>query len=155
MRKNSSDFNFSDFNNQFIYTMAFHLNKNVEPRMGYEIQRILHLGDQEKTGDWYLYQNRTESRVYGYELPPHRWQKYVPMSIFSLEYVRKMINMDDLHFVWAKKKDELKIKTQVGPFLYYSRAIGTEAETLLKYINFQLSFTWSYDPFNIISNLRV
>ena len=63
--------------------------------------------------------------------------------------------MDDFHFVSAKKKAQFKIKTQVGPFICNNRAASTEADTLLKEINFQLSFTWSYDPFGIISSLRV
>lgn len=50
---------------------------------------------------------------------------------------------------------QFRIKTQVGPFICKNRALGNEADAHLKKMNFQLRFTWSYDPFGIISNLRV
>jgi len=155
VQKNSNNFSSSDFINQFIYIVACLLNNNVEPRIGSKIQRTLHLSEQVKMGHWYLYQNYTEIRVYGCELPPYKLRKYVPMRIFSFEYIRQMINMDDLHFVSAKKKAQFKIKTQVGPFICNIKAASNEADALLKQMNFQLSFTWSYDPFSIISSLRV
>lgn len=66
-----------------------------------------------------------------------------------------MIDMDQLHFLTAKKKVQFNIKTQVGPFICNARSVGKEAKTLLKHINFKLSFTWSYDPLGVISKLRV
>jgi hypothetical protein len=48
------------------------LSGRPEPRINEEIQRILHLSDLAKTGDWYLYQNHTEIRVYGCELAPYK-----------------------------------------------------------------------------------
>jgi hypothetical protein len=130
------------------------LNNSTEPRISEEIQKVLHLSDQAKTGDWYLYQNYTEIRVYGCELPPYKLPKYLPMRIFALEYIRKMINSDEIHFVAAKKKSQFRIKTQIGPFICNNRATGEEADNLLKQMKFPLSFTWSYDPFGIISELR-
>lgn len=63
--------------------------------------------------------------------------------------------MDQLHFLAAKKKAQFKIKTQVGPIICNARSAGKEAQTLLKHMNFKLSFTWSYDPLGVISKLRV
>lgn len=63
--------------------------------------------------------------------------------------------MDDLHFVAAKKKSQFKIKAWVGPFICNTMAAGKDANFLLKQMNFKLSFTWSYDPFGIISKLSV
>jgi len=36
-----------------------------------------------------------------------------------------------------------------------NRAVGEEEDFLLKQMNFPLSFTWSYDPFGVVSKLRV
>lgn len=36
-----------------------------------------------------------------------------------------------------------------------SRTIRKEADFLLKKLNLKLSFTWSYEPFGMISKLRV
>jgi len=66
-----------------------------------------------------------------------------------------MINMDEIHFIAAKKKSQIKIKAQAGPFIYNSRVVGEEAAKVLKEMQFNLSFTWSYDPLGIISKLRI
>lgn len=77
------------------------------------------------------------------------------MRIFSEEYIRQMIKMDELHFILGKRKSQFKIKSQVGSFIRSTSSTGLEAYAILKHMSFQPSFTWSYDPFNIISNLRV
>jgi len=69
-------------------------------------------------------------------LAPYRLPKYLPMRIFSLEYTRKMINSDDIHFVSLKKKHLLRIKGQIGSFICNSRGIGEEADILLKEMKF-------------------
>jgi hypothetical protein len=79
-------------------------------RINDEFQRILHLSDNTKMGDWYLYQDHTEIRVYGCELAPYKLPKYLPVRIFALEYIRQIINSDDIHFVSLKKKQQLRIK---------------------------------------------
>ena len=66
-----------------------------------------------------------------------------------------MINMDKLHFVTAKKKSQLKIKTWVWPFICNTRTKTKQVDLRLKQMKFKLSFTWSYDPLGIISKLRV
>jgi len=86
------------------------LNNRIEPIINKEVQRIIHLSDMAKTGDWYLYQNHTEIRVYGCELPPYKLPKYLPLVIFALEYIRQMTNFIDIHFVSGKKKQQLRIK---------------------------------------------
>ena len=87
-------------------------------------------------------------------MPPHKFPKYLPMRIFALEYIRKMIDSDEIHFVATKNKSQFRIKTQIGPFICNSRAAGEEADLLLKQMKFHLRFTWSYDPFGIIYELR-
>jgi hypothetical protein len=66
-----------------------------------------------------------------------------------------MTNYDDIHFVSFKKKQHLRIKSQIGSFICNNRAGGEEANNLLKEMNFNLSFPWNYDPFGIISETRL
>jgi hypothetical protein len=108
------------------------LSGRQEPRINEEIQIILHLSDLSKTRYWYLYRNHTEIRIYGCELVPYKLPKYFPVRIFALEFIRKMINLDDIHFVSLKKKQQLRIKGQIGPFICNSRATGEEADKILK-----------------------
>jgi hypothetical protein len=90
VRKNSIEFSFKDYIDMFIRPVVCMLNNNTEPRINEYIQRVLHLSDQAKTGDWYLYQNHTEIRVYGCDLPLYRLSKYLSVRIFALEYIRQM-----------------------------------------------------------------
>jgi hypothetical protein len=155
LRRNSTEFSFKQFIEQFYHPVVSMLSGRPEPRINEEIQRILHLSDLAKMGDWYLYQNHTEIRVYGCELAPYKLPKYFPVRIFSLEYIRQMINSDDIHFVSLKKKQQLRIKGQIGSFICNSRAVGEEADKLLREMKFETSFLWHYDPCGIISEMRV
>jgi hypothetical protein len=89
------------------------LSGRQEQRINEEIQRILHLSDLTKMGDWYLYQNHTEIRIYGCELAPYKLPKYLPVRIFTLEYISQMMNSDNIHFASLKKKQQLRIKGQI------------------------------------------
>jgi hypothetical protein len=148
VRKKSYEFNFKYFIDQFYHPVVCMLSGRTKPRINEEIQRILHLSDLAKTGDWYLYQDHTKIMIYGCELPPYKLPKYFPVRIFSLEYIRQMINSDDIHFVAFKKKQQLRIKGQIGSFICNNRAAGEEANKLLQEMKFRQSFTWHYDPFS-------
>lgn len=113
------------------------------------------MSEQEKTWDWYLYQNNTKIRVHGCELPPYKTPRYVPMRVFSLEYIRHMIKMKDLHFVSGKRKAQFKLKASIGYFISNTRSSSVEVDATLNKMGFQPSFTRSYDPHGIISALRV
>ena len=65
-----------------------------------------------------------------------------------------MINSDDIHFVSLKKKQQLRIKGQIGIFICNSRAVGEEAEKILKKMKFNTSFIWKYDPSGIITEMK-
>jgi hypothetical protein len=120
IRQNSTEFSFKQFIEKFYHPVVSMLSGRPEPRIHEEIQRILHLSDLTKNGDWYIYQNHTEIRVYGCELAQYKFPKYLPVRIFSLEYIRQMINSDDIHFVSLKKKQQLRIKGKIGSFIHNS-----------------------------------
>jgi hypothetical protein len=65
-----------------------------------------------------------------------------------------MINSYDIHFVSLKKKQQMRIKGQIGPFICNSRAVGEEADKLLKEMKFNTTFIWRYDPSGIIAEMR-
>jgi hypothetical protein len=72
-----------------------------------------------------------------------------------LEYIRQIMNSDDIHFVSLKKKQQLRIKGQIGSFICNNRGAGDEADRLLREMKFTTSFTWHYDPYGIISEMKV
>ena len=57
-----------------------------------------------------------------------------------------------IHFCSVKKKAQLRIKSQLGPFICNSRDAEREAEYILQsHCKFQRSFRWvPYDPFSFI-----
>lgn len=55
VRKNTKEYSFSDYVNQFLHTTLFFLSSDIIPRISLEIKRILHLSEQSKIRDWYLY----------------------------------------------------------------------------------------------------
>ena len=77
------------------------------------------------------------------------------MRIFSLEYIRKMLNSNEIHFVSTKKRSQFRIKTHIGSFVCNNISAGEEADKLLKEMRFRLIFAWPYDPLGIISKLSV
>jgi hypothetical protein len=131
------------------------LSGRPKPRINEEIHRILCLSDLAKNRDWYLYQNHTEIKVYRCELAPYKLPKYLPVRLFSLEYITQMINSDDMHFVSLKKKQQLRIKGKIGSFICNSRGAREEADKFLKEMKLQVHFVWKYDPCRIIFEIRV
>ena len=127
------------------------------PRLTDEMQRIIQLSKVYSIGDWYFYQNHTVIRIYGCELPPYRLPRYVPMRLFSLEYFRKFGNADVLHFSSRGKKAQLKVRNQLGHFIYNKREEGwQEADRMLESLGLQTSFLWKpYDPNHFITLRRV
>jgi len=130
------------------------LTGNPPPRISPEIKRVLQLSKQSKVGDWYLYQNHTETKIYGCMLAPYKLPRYLPMRLIALEYYRKIINVDEVNFVNGKKKANFNIKDQLGPFICNSREAGKEVDLILQRMKFQRSFFWRYDPLEFITKKR-
>jgi hypothetical protein len=55
LKHNSTDLSFKEFIDQFYHPVVSMLSGMPEPRINDEVQRILHLSDNKKKGDWYLY----------------------------------------------------------------------------------------------------
>ena len=104
-----------------------------------------------------MYQNHSEIIIYGCELCPFKLPKYVPMRLFALEYFRQMNDSNVIHFCNVKKKAQLRIKSQLGPFICNSRDAEHEAENILQnHFKLQKSFRWiPYDPFSFICDKRM
>ena len=60
LRRNSTEFSFKQFIELFYHPVVSMLSGRPKSRINEEIQRVLHLLDLAKTGDWFLYQNHIE-----------------------------------------------------------------------------------------------
>lgn len=80
------------------------------------------------------------------------------MRIFALEYYRQFNSSDLTHFYGARKKSQLKIRHQLGPFIFNKREEAwEEADKILRdQLMLKQIFHWSpYDPEHFISFRRV
>ena len=79
------------------------------------------------------------------------------MRLFALEYFRQFIQVDLIHFCDAKKKAQLKIINQLGPFIFNKREAWKEADNILGHqLKLKNSFYWApYDPNHFISYRKV
>lgn len=155
VQKFSTTFPNKDFIDSFVYPVMNMLTGNTQPRVSQEIKRVLQLAKNSKVGDWYLYHNHTEIRVYGCQLAPYKLPKYLPMRIFSLEYFRQIISSDEAHFLSTRKKTQFKMKNQLGPFISNNREAGPEGNKILQQMKFKNNFMWQYDLHGVINKLRI
>lgn len=96
-----------------------------------------------------------QSRIYGAILAPYKFPKFFTTRIFSLEYIRQILNVDAVNFTASKKKAQFKLRSQIGSFIIKNRDALKEVSNKLSVFKFQESFYWNYDPQGIISNLRI
>ena len=73
------------------------------------------------------------------------------MRLFALEYIRQILNSDEVNFLSAKKKTQFKIKNQIGPFICNNRTVGQQAEKCLQEFKLSESFKLNYDPLGVIN----
>jgi hypothetical protein len=126
----------------------------MPPRIFSECKILLQLSPDKRVGDWYLFENHTEIRVYGIELQPFLLPRFLTPRIFSLEFIRQRLNFDYVHFVSRKYKSSFKLKKEVGPFVVNTRTTLQVTENLLQDMGFQQGKIWIYDPHSIISTKR-
>jgi hypothetical protein len=155
LKHNSTEYNFKAFIDQFYHPVVSMLGGRPEPRINDEVQRILHLSDNTKTGIGTCIKIILRSEYTGVSWHLISCPSICPVRIFALEYIRQIMNSDDIHFVSLKKKQQLRIKGQIGSFICNSRGTGEEADQMLREMKFFMSFPWHYDPCGIISEMRV
>lgn len=61
--------------------------------------------------------------------------------------------MDDIHFGLRKHKCQFKIKAQIDPFTFKTRATKKEVDILLKEMKYKSSFSQPYDPLGMVSKI--
>ena len=81
---NDSQYYYIDFIDLFVHPVATMMLGSPPPRISAYMRRVLQLSKQYRVGDWYLYQNHTEIRIYGCDLAPYKLPRYLPMRLFAL-----------------------------------------------------------------------
>ena len=70
------------------------IHDNPLPKIFPEQKDWLQFDEEESTGDWYLYDDYTEIRVYGAEVPPYCLPVFPAMRIFHLEFICQTLKAD-------------------------------------------------------------
>lgn len=70
VQRYNTTFTYKEFIDCFVHPFMNMLTSSTQPRISTEIKRVLQLAKNNRVGDWYLYRNHTEIRIYGHELPP-------------------------------------------------------------------------------------
>jgi len=65
------------------------------------------------------------------------------------------MNVDDVHFVARKQKTQFKLKSHVSPFISNTKYSIEDVVFFLKQMNFEFSFSCSYNSLGIKSSTRV
>ena len=83
--------NFSRFVNSFASQVYMFLFETPYPRVSQELQECLHLPIEDYVGDWFLFEDYTVIRVYGFEGPPYRLPAFLTPRLFALEVLRQRL----------------------------------------------------------------
>ena len=121
VRKEHDEEGLFDFASHFMSISYRILNGISPPCFLPKAQEFLQLGMNCKFGDWYVFEDYSEIRLYGAGVEPYRLPVFVPMRLFALEFIRKSLNVDQIHFMHIKKGHMFKLPMIVGPFIVNMR----------------------------------
>jgi hypothetical protein len=72
----------------------------------------------EITGDWFLYAEYIEIRLYGFTRNPFLLPAFLTNMIFSLEFARQKIHTEKENFLNIKKGCNISFYFTIGPFVF-------------------------------------
>lgn len=78
---------FTYFTTSFLSVCYSIINSSPSPCIFPKDQYLLQLSKDVKVGDWFQFQDYDEIRLYGVEVSPYRFPTFVPMRLFSLEFI--------------------------------------------------------------------
>ena len=88
-----------------VYKVFF---QNKFPRLLREIQDTLHFSPNRKIGVWFMLEEHNIIRVYGFTHEPYIFLAFLTARVFSLEFIRKTIIVENEHFISFKKDSKTK-----------------------------------------------
>ena len=114
----------------------------------------LHLQTENKIGDWFLYQDYTIIRIYGYEEQPYRLLAFLTPRIFSLEVLRQRLHSYELHFSSKKQSSNFKVPITIGLFIVKNKATIELIDDIMACFRFTPNVACEYDPLQLISKKK-
>ena len=100
-------------------------------------------------GDWFLYKEFIVG-VYGYTRPPYKLPIFLNPIIFTLEFIRKRLCLEEEHFGTFKKSFDVKFPFKIIPFIFKNKVALNIVEKILEAMEFEKMERLNYDPRKII-----
>ena len=106
---------------------------------------------EKRIGDCFLMEEGIVIRVYGFVHQPYILPAFLTPNIFSLEFIRKNLILENEHFINFKKISEIKCPWLVVPLIIKSKLVVPVVDNLLNEMRFPTVAAVNYDPHHIIS----
>ena len=124
------------------------------PRVLLEMKETLQLSPSKMIGDWLLSESGTIIRLYGFVHQPYVLPSFLTTNIFSLEFLRKNLTIEEEHILNFRKSLDMKFPWEMGPYVVKSRASLQIIDDIVRIMVFSLGTTINYDPHQVISKRR-
>ena len=98
VRYTSGKENLSWYIDQFMSTLYFLLHDSPLPLVILEMLHEMQPKSHAPLGDWFLFEDHTVIRFYGFGKRPYRLLSFLTPRIFALEYIRQKMRSDDEYF---------------------------------------------------------
>ena len=86
------------------------------------MKEFLQFSPDKRIGDWFLLEEHTIIRVYGFTHEPYILPAFLTPRIFALELIRHNLIVENEHFINFRKASEIKFPWVVGPFIIKIKA---------------------------------
>ena len=113
--------NFTCFVNAFAAKVCTMLFETTCPRVTLDLQEYLHPPTEYWIWDWFLSENYTVIRIYGFDKPPYKLLAFLTPRIFAMEIIRQRFHIDLQQFCSKKKASIIKLPFTIGPFTVKSK----------------------------------
>ena len=100
------------------------------------MQEMLQFATDRRVGDCFLLNEDTIIIAYGFFHEPYIFPAFLTPRIFSLEFIRHKLIVENEHFINFRKASEIKFPLNVGPFIIKNKFSLPVIEGLLQDMNF-------------------
>ena len=93
------------------YSILFNF---IPPRISSKLKTTLQLRPDTRIGDWYMFENHTILRIYGFEKKKYLFPTLLTPRIYALEFIRQKLVVDIDNFAKHNNPTTLKLPYIIG-----------------------------------------
>ena len=96
-------------------------------------------------GDWFLAEEESIIRLCGFVYQPYVLPAFPIARIFSLEFLRQKLTVEEEHVLRFKKSLDMKFPWEAGPYVVKCRDAFLVINNMLKSMGFPLGVAINYN----------